>query len=57
MTLRERTVFQIDASIKGLRACLLQDGHPVNFTSKSLQDAERGYVAIKLEALAVAWAM
>ena len=45
------------ASIKGLRACLLQDGHPVYFASKSLQDVECGYVAIELEALAVAWAM
>ena len=51
------TVLQTDASIKGLGACLLQDRHPVYFASKSLQDAERGYVTIELEALAVAWAM
>ena len=50
------TVLQTDASIKGLGACLLQDGHPVYFV-KSLQDTEHGYVAIELEALAVAWAM
>ena len=54
---KKGTVFQTDASIKGLGACLLQDGHPVYFASKSLQDAECGYVAIELEALAVAWAM
>ena len=37
--------------------CLLQDGHPVYFASKSLQDVECGYVAIELEALAITWAM
>ena len=55
--IKKETVFQTDASSKGLLACLLQDRHPVYFTCKSLQDAERGYVAIKLEALTVAWAM
>ena len=33
------TFLQTDASSKGLGACLLQDGHPVYFASKSLQDA------------------
>ena len=55
--LKKERVLQTDASIKGLGACLLQDGHPVYFASKSLQEAECGYVAIELEALAVAWAM
>ena len=54
---KKETVLQTNASIKGLGACLLQDGHPVYFASKSLQDVEHGYVAIELEALAVAWAM
>ena len=54
---KKETVPQTDASIKGLGACLLQDGHPVYFASKSLQDTACGYVAIELEALAVAWAM
>ena len=49
---KKETVLQTDASIKGLGACLLQDRHPVYFSSKSLQDAECGYVAIELEALA-----
>ena len=57
MIQKKETVLQTDASIKGLGACLLQDGHPIYFASKSLQDAEHGYVAIELEALAVAWAM
>ena len=54
---KKETVLQTDASIKGLGACLLQDGHPIYFASKSLQDAEHGYVAIELETLAVAWVM
>ena len=54
--LRQKTVLQMDASCKGLGACLLQDGHPIYFASKSLTDAKKGYVAIELEALAVSWA-
>ena len=55
--LKKETVLQTDASIKGLGTCLLQDRHPIYFASKSLQDAEHGYVAIELKALAVTWAM
>ena len=54
--IQRRKLLQTDASCKGLGACLLQDGHPIYFVSKSLTDAEEGYVAIKLEALAVSWA-
>ena len=50
---KKETVLQTDASIKGLGACLLQDGHPIYFASKLLEDAECGYIAIELEALAV----
>ena len=53
----KETVLQTNASIKGLGTCLLQDRHPVYFASKSPQDAECRYVAIELEALAVAWPM
>ena len=53
----KETVLQTDASIKGLGTCLLQDGHPIYFASKSLHDSECRYVAIELEALADAWAM
>ena len=55
--LKKETVLQTDASIKGLGTCLLQDGHPIYFASKSLHDAECGYVTIELEALAVTLAM
>ena len=48
-------VLQTDASIKGLGACLLQQGKSVYFTSKALTETQKGYVAIELESLAVAW--
>ena len=54
---RKSTVLQTDASIKGLGTCLLQDKRPVYFASKALTEAQRGYMAIELESLAVAWAM
>ena len=46
-----------DASIKGLVACLLQNEKPVYFASKALTEAQKGYVAVEIESLAVAWAM
>ena len=54
---KKETVLQTDAYIKGLGTCLFQDGHPIYFASKSLQDVEHGYVAIELETLAVGWVM
>ena len=50
-------VMQTDASCKGLGACLLQNENPVYFASKALTETQKGYVAIELESLAVAWAM
>ena len=55
--LKKETVLQAHDSIKGLGTCLLQDRHPFYFASKSLQDAEHGYVTIELEALVVTWTM
>ena len=54
---KKQTVLQTDASIKGLGACLLQEEKPVYFASKALTDAQKGYVAIEFESLAVAWPM
>ena len=50
-------ILQIDARIKGLGACLLQEGKPIYFASEALTEAQMGNVAIELESLAVAWAM
>ena len=54
---RKQTVLQTDASIKGLGAGLLQDEWPVCFASKALTEAQKGYIVIELESLAVAWVM
>ena len=52
----KETVISMDASIKGLGACVLQEGKPVYFASRAVEEAKKNYVAIKLESLAVAWA-
>ena len=54
---KKETVLQTDASTKGLGACLLQDKKPIHFASKALIETQRGYVAIEIESLAVAWAV
>ena len=54
---RKQTVLQTDTNIKGLGACLLQHQKPLYFACKDLTEAQREYVAIELESLAVAWAM
>ena len=38
---------QCDASLKGLGACIIQDGQPIAFASKSLMDTETHYANIK----------
>ena len=54
---RKQTVLQTDTSIKGLDICMLQDEKPVYFTIKASSEAQKGYVEIEIESLAVAWAM
>ena len=54
---KKETILQTNASIKGLGACLLQDQKPVYFASKVLTETPKGYVAIQIESLAVAWTM
>ena len=53
----KETVLQTDANTEGLGACLLQDEKPIYFASKALTETQRGYVAIKIESLVVAWAL
>ena len=54
---RKETVLQTDASTKGLGACLLQEDKPIYFASKALTETQRGYVAIEIKSLTVAWAV
>ena len=54
---KKQTMLQTDVSIKGLGACLLQEEKPVYFVSKALTEAQKGYAAIQIVSLAVAWAM
>ena len=44
---------QCDASKKGLGACILQEGKPIAFASKSLTDTKTRYVNIERELLAI----
>ena len=44
---------QCDASPKGLGACIIQDGQPITFASKSLTDTETHYANIERELLAI----
>ena len=47
---------QADASQRGLGACLVQEGKPIAFTSKSLTDTETRYANIERELLAIVFA-
>jgi RNase H-like domain found in reverse transcriptase/Reverse transcriptase (RNA-dependent DNA polymerase)/Integrase zinc binding domain len=46
-------VLQVDASKDGIGACLLQEGHPIAFASRSMNDAEVGYAQIEKELNAI----
>ena len=50
---REETTLEVDASQKGLGACLLQGGRPIAFASKSLSPAQANYSNIERETLAL----
>ena len=43
----------VDASSKGLKAVLLQDNHPIAYSSKALTTCQRNYAQIKKELLAI----
>jgi len=49
-------MIQTDASSTGLGSCLLQDGQPIAYASKSLTVAERNYAQIEKELLAIVFA-
>ena len=54
---RKTRVIHTDASSKGLGTCLLKEEKSIYCASKALTETQRGYVAIELESLVVAWAM
>ena len=54
---QKENVLQTDASTKDLGACLLQNEKPIYFASKALTEMQRGYIAIEIKSIAVAWAM
>ena len=53
---KKLTTIQCDASMKGLGAFLLQEGHPIMSVSRSLTKAEKNDVALELECLAIVFA-
>ena len=52
---KKEITLQVDASLKGLGAVLLQDNKPVAFASKALTDVETRYANIERELLAVVY--
>ena len=44
---------QVDASSHGLGACLIQNSHPVTYSSRSLTSAEKNYSQLEKELLAI----
>ena len=50
---RKPLTVQADASQRGLGACLLQEGEPIAYASKSLTDTETRYTNIERELLAI----
>ena len=51
-----QSTIQADASQRGLGAVLLQKGHPVAYTSRSLNATEQNYAQIEKELLAIVFA-
>jgi len=49
----EEVTLQSDASQYGLRACLMQNGHPVAYASRSLTNSESNYAQIEKKLLAI----
>lgn len=49
-------MIQTDASSTGLGSCLMQDGQPIAYASRSLTPAERNYAQIEKELLAIVFA-
>ena len=53
---RKEVIVQADASLRDLGTCLIQDGRPIAFASKSLTGLESRYANIERELLAIVFA-
>ena len=53
---RKAVIVQGEASLRGLGTCLIQDGKPIAFASKSLTGAESHYANIERELLTIIFA-
>ena len=53
---RKEAIVQADASLKGLGTCLIQDGKPITFASRSLTGAESSYANTERELLTIIFA-
>ena len=51
------TTMQMDASKKGLGACLIQNGKVVCYVSRALTKTEQNYQSLEREALGTIWGM
>ena len=51
------TTLQCDASEKGLGACLMQKGQPVQYASRALTQTEQNYAQIEKEMLAISFGL
>lgn len=51
----KESVLQVDSSMRGLGAVLMQEGKPIAFASKSLTDAETRYANIERELLSAVY--
>ena len=49
----DEVTIQCDASQYGLGACLMQNGHPIAYASRSLTNTESNYAQIEKERLAI----
>jgi hypothetical protein len=52
----KEVTIQTDASKSGLGCCLMQEGKPVAYSSRSLNDAEQNYAMIEKEMLGIVYA-
>ena len=50
---KKPVTLSVDSSSYGLGACLLQDGQPVSYASRSLNQSEKNYAQIEKELLAI----